>query len=117
MSSFPFPSAHLQQRQEPIVVKIPKALFEQIGNYLGGLPWKSVQYLRPSMLFVQAGQLDKDEIQIDKVLLDAVLALLVNQPYDQVNEVMTQITNWIKFTNTKVPQSQESTNPTQSHHV
>lgn len=110
-------SALPQYRQEPIVVKMPKLLLEQIGNYLGGMPWKLVHHLRPSLSFVLSGQPGKNEIQIDKVLLDAALTILVDQPHDKVSALMQSINSWIDYVNSPEPQPQESTDPAQPHHV
>lgn len=117
MSPLPFSSALPQQRQEPIVVKLPTVLLEQIGNYLGGMPWKSVHQLRPSLSLVLSGQPGKDEVQIDKALLDASLELLVDQPYDKVSALMYLINSWIAYVNTPAPQPQESTDALRPRHV
>ena len=117
MTPLPFPSTPSQYRQEPIVVKMPKVLLEQIGNYLGGMPWQLVQHLRPSLSFVLSGQPGKNEIQIDKVLLDAALTILVDQPHDKVSALMHSINSWIDHLNSPERQPQESTDPAQPQHV
>lgn len=117
MSSLPFPSTLSSQRQAPIVVKLPTVLLEQIGNYLGSMPWKLVHQLRPSLSLVLSGQPGKEEVQIDKALLDASLELLVEQPYDKVGALMYLINSWITYINTPTPQPQESTDTLRPHHV
>lgn len=117
MSSLPFSSTSAQARSEPIVVKLPTLLLGQISNYLGAMPWKLVHQLRPSLSLVLSNQPGKDEVQIDKVLLDTVLALLVDQPYDQVNALMYLIDSWIRYNNTQVPPLQETSNDLNPNHV
>lgn len=117
MTSLPFSSTSTQSRSEPIVVKLPTLLLEQISNYLGAMPWKLVHQLRPSLSLVLSNQPGKDEVQIDKVLLDTVLALLVDQPYDQVNALMYLIDSWIRYNNAQVPPLKETSNDLNPNHV
>lgn len=93
----------------PTAVEIPYALLEKITNYVGTLPWKTVNYICPSIRYVLSAQIGKDSINIDKALLDGVLALLVEQPYDKVNDVMTSVNMWIKYATNKEHQTNSKT--------
>lgn len=97
MTPPPAPTTPPKPRLAPVVVLIPALLLEQIGNYLGTLPYKVVHQLRPSLSSVLINQPGKDTLHIDKVLLDTTLSVLVDQPYDQVCEIMRLIDSWIAY--------------------